>query len=102
MLIISCSGGSDDASNIVITGSSFQRPLELLNMKVEVLEKLIKDLEQARKKEKELVEEAMEKEKKLDEEKLETFKEEIIKEMNDKFAEVLTQLQGQPHTPHST
>ncbi|GJW12420.1 hypothetical protein Tco_1578247 [Tanacetum coccineum] len=68
---------------------------------VEVLEKLM-DLELTRKKEKELVEEAMEKERKLDEEKLETFKDEIIKETNDKFAEVLTQMQGQPHTPHST
>ncbi|GKC48824.1 hypothetical protein Tco_1071569 [Tanacetum coccineum] len=42
------------------------------------------DLELTRKKEKELVEEAMEKERKLDEEKLETFKDEIIKETNDK------------------
>ncbi|GJU69299.1 hypothetical protein Tco_1255558 [Tanacetum coccineum] len=51
-----------------------------------LLEKLM-DLELTRKKEKELVEEAMEKERKLDEEKLETFKDEIIKETNDKFAE---------------
>ena len=50
----------------------------------------MKDFEQARKKDKELFEE-----------KLETFKEEMIKDTNEKLVEVLTQLEEQPHTPHS-
>ena len=45
-----------------------------------MLEKSMKDLEQARKKHKELFEEAIEKERKLSEEKVETFKEEMIKD----------------------
>ncbi|GJV77325.1 hypothetical protein Tco_1508909 [Tanacetum coccineum] len=48
---------------------------------VEVLEKSLKDLEQAREKDKELFEETIKQERKLNEEKFETFK----KETNDKL-----------------
>ncbi|GJX56618.1 hypothetical protein Tco_0286515 [Tanacetum coccineum] len=63
---------------------------------VEVLEKSMKDLEQAREKDKELFMETIEQERKLNEEKFETFK----KETNDKLAEALAQLKEQPPTPH--
>ncbi|GJU16897.1 hypothetical protein Tco_1144863 [Tanacetum coccineum] len=66
--------------------------------KVEVLEKSMKDLEQAREKGKELFEKTIEQERKLNEEKFKTFK----KKTNDKFAEALAQLKEQPPTPHST
>ncbi|GKD25748.1 hypothetical protein Tco_1231962, partial [Tanacetum coccineum] len=59
--------------------------------------KSMKDLEQAREKDKELFEETIEQERKLNEEKFETFK----KETNDKLAEALAQLKEQPPTPHS-
>ncbi|PWA96456.1 hypothetical protein CTI12_AA039340 [Artemisia annua] len=64
-------------------------------------EKSLKDLEQARKKDKELFEEAIENARKLSEVKLETFKEEMINDMNEKLAEALKQLKEQPHTSHS-
>ncbi|GKE08383.1 hypothetical protein Tco_1411934, partial [Tanacetum coccineum] len=64
---------------------------------VEVLEKSMKDLEQAKEKDNELFEETIEQEKKLNEEKFETFK----KETNDKLARALIQLKEQPSTPHS-
>ncbi|GJR72786.1 putative reverse transcriptase domain-containing protein [Tanacetum coccineum] len=57
-------------------------------IKVEVLEKSMKDLEQVGEKDKELFEETMEQERNLNEEKFETFK----KETNDKLAEALAQL----------
>ncbi|GJV01539.1 hypothetical protein Tco_1335108, partial [Tanacetum coccineum] len=63
---------------------------------VEVLEKSLKDLEQAREKDKELFEETIKQERKLNEEKFETFK----KETNDKLTEALAQLKDQPSTPH--
>ncbi|GJX48591.1 hypothetical protein Tco_0273781 [Tanacetum coccineum] len=50
---------------------------------VEVLGKSMKDLEQAREKDKELFEEAIEQERKLNKKKFETFKEEMKKETND-------------------
>ncbi|GKB65119.1 ABC transporter C family member 8-like protein isoform X1, partial [Tanacetum coccineum] len=50
--------------------------------KVEVLEKSMKDMEQAREKDKKLFEETIEQERKLNEDKFETFK----KETNDKLA----------------
>ncbi|GKA36794.1 hypothetical protein Tco_0723359 [Tanacetum coccineum] len=53
--------------------------------KVEVLEKSMKDMVQAREKDKELFEETIEQERKLNEEKFEAFK----KETNDKLAEAL-------------
>ncbi|GKB64997.1 hypothetical protein Tco_0921183 [Tanacetum coccineum] len=53
---------------------------------VEVLEKSKKDLEQARKKDKVLFEEAIGKERKLSEENHETFKEEMIKDTNEKLS----------------
>nr|GFB88984.1 hypothetical protein [Tanacetum cinerariifolium] len=64
---------------------------------VEVLEKSMKDLEQAREKDKELFEETTEQERMLNEEKFETFK----KETNDMLAEALAQFKEQPPTPYS-
>ena len=70
-------------------------------LKVEVLEKSLKDLEQAREKDKELFDEAIEQERKLSKENLEAFKEEVMKETNERLAEALAQLKEQPPTPHS-
>nr|GEU68257.1 hypothetical protein [Tanacetum cinerariifolium] len=53
---------------------------------VEVLEKSKKDLEQARNKDEVLFEEASGKERKLNEENHETFKEEMIKDTNEKLS----------------
>ncbi|PWA85052.1 transposon, En/Spm-like, Transposase-associated domain protein [Artemisia annua] len=69
--------------------------------KVEVLEKSLKDLDQARVKDKEIFYETIEQERKLGEEKLETFKEEMKKETNERLAEALAQLKEQAPTPHS-
>ena len=69
--------------------------------KVEVLEKSLKDLEQAREKDKELFDEAIEQERKLSKENLEAFKEEMKKETNERLAKALAQLKEQPPTPHS-
>ena len=66
-----------------------------------MLEKSLKDLEQARVKDKEIFDETIEQQRKLGEEKLETFKEEMKKETNERLAEALTQLKEQPPTPHS-
>nr|GEW20048.1 hypothetical protein [Tanacetum cinerariifolium] len=69
---------------------------------VEVPEKLMKGLEKAIEKDKDIIEEAIVKERKLNMEKLETFKEEIKKERNEKLAETLTQLKEHHPTPHFT
>nr|GEV66629.1 hypothetical protein [Tanacetum cinerariifolium] len=61
---------------------------------VEVLEKSMKDVEQAREKDKELFDETIKQERKPNEEKFKTFK----KEINDKLAEALAQLKEQPPT----
>ena len=73
----------------------------IIFLKVEVLEKSLKDLEQAREKDKELFDEAIEQERKLSKENLEAFKEEVMKETNERLAEALAQLKEQPPTPHS-
>ncbi|GJR40607.1 hypothetical protein Tco_1216291, partial [Tanacetum coccineum] len=64
----------------------FSSPLPSSEYQVEVLEKSKKDLEQARKKDKVLFEEAIGKERKLSEENHETFKEEMIKDTNEKLS----------------
>ena len=66
-----------------------------------MLEKSLKDLEQARVKDKEIFDETIEQQRKLGEEKLETFKEEMKKETNERLAEALAQLKEQAPTPHS-
>nr|GEY90770.1 hypothetical protein [Tanacetum cinerariifolium] len=76
---------SSEGSRAVEGGVKQWGELSKCMCKVEVLEKSLKDLEQAREKDKELFEEAIEQERKLNEEKLETFK----NETNDKLAEAL-------------
>ena len=66
-----------------------------------MLEKSLKDLEQARVKDKEIFDETIEQQRKLGEEKIDTFKEEMKKETNERLAEALAQLKDQASTPHS-